>query len=384
MSVNYTGSEIAIIGMSGRFPMARNVNDFWKNLSEGKECIRFLNETEIAQVSKATRENPNYVPCMGGVLEEKDFFDANFFNYTPVEAELMDPQIRLFHECAWEALEDAGIYPKDYKGLIGLYAAASSALYWQAKAMMSQEKDKLGYFAASSLFDKDLLSTRVSYKLNLKGPSLMVHTTCSGSLVATHLACQAILNGECDVALAGGVKVNFQANTGYVYEDGMILSPDGHCRAFDERAKGTIGGEGLGVVVLKALDDAIRDNDNIHAVIKGTAINNDGHMKLGYSAPSIDGQAQALRLALQSAGVSPETITYIETHGTGTEIGDPIEVEALKQAYVSRLKNYCAIGSVKTNIGHLDSASGVAGLIKTVLALKNKKIPASLNFSTLR
>ncbi len=380
--VSATGLEIAVIGIAGRFPGAENLTAFWNNLSAGVESISFLLDEDLKKlgVDETLLKDPNYVKAAGGILKDKEFFDAAFFEYTPREAELMDPQVRIFLECVFEALNDAGYDPASYQGLIGLYAGASSSFYWQAKTLLSGKMAELGEFAASNLANKDLLSTHVSYKLDLKGPSVTVQTTCSTSLVAIHLACQAILNGECDIALAGGVSVNPMPPSGYIYEDGMIRSPDGHCRAFDAQARGTIGGEGAGVVVLKSLQEALVDRDNIHAVIRGCAVNNDGRRKLGYTAPSIEGQREVIRTAQRVADVKPESITYIEAHGTGTDLGDPIEIEALKQAFHLDARQSCAIGSVKTNIGHLDAAAGVAGFIKTVLALKHKQIPPSLHF----
>ncbi len=379
-----TGLEIAVIGMAGRFPGAPDIERFWENLKNGVESIAFYSEAELqdAGVEPDLLNNPNYVRCGGGLLEDNEYFDAAFFGYSPMEADMMDPQMRIFHECAWHALEDAGYNPAAYDGLIGLYAGASFSLTWEALSLFSGRLDDLGLLAGSLLIDRDYLCTRVSYRLDLKGPAVVVKTACSTSLVAIHLSCRAILTGECDLALAGGVTVTQLTKSGYLYREGTIASPEGHCRAFDERARGTIFSNGVGLVVLKRLEDAVEDGDHIYAVIKGSAINNDGLRKAGYTAPSVEGQAEVIRMALQAAGVAAEDIGYVETHGTGTELGDPVEIEGLKLAFDTDKRNFCPIGSVKTNIGHLDSAAGIAGFIKTVLVLQHKQIPPSLNFET--
>jgi len=379
---NLTGLEIAVIGMAGRFPGADNIEKFWENLKNGVESITLTTEQEVLDsgTSPELLQNPDFVKSRGGVFEGKEFFDAPLFGYMPLEAEIMDPQARKLHEGVYEALENAGCNPGIYNGLIGLYAGASSNFYWEGLTLMSGKRNELGQFASAHLTGREFLSTLVSYKLNLKGPAFTVLTACSTSLVAIHLACQAILNGECHIAVAGGVSIDASNKTGYLYQEGMIMSRDGHCRAFDAKASGTSMGGGMGVVVLKALEDAIADKDHIYAVVKGTAINNDGQRKGAYSAPSIQGQSEAIRAALQVADIDPQTIGYIETHGTGTELGDPIEIEALKLAFGNVNKHSCAIGSVKTNIGHLDAAAGVSGFIKAVLCLKHRLIPPSLNF----
>lgn len=375
---------IAVIGMVGRFPGASNTEAFWQNLSSGTESIRPFTEDELAAagVDPALLADPNYVRA-GAVLDGVEDFDAAFFGYSPNEAEILDPQQRIFLECAWEALERAGYDSERYSGRVGVYASAGLNTYLlnnlQTSRQLMQTASGYQVFIAN---DKDFIPTRVSYKLNLRGPSINVQTACSSSLVAIHLASQSLLNGECDMALAGGVSINLPQRAGYLYQERGIASRDGHCRAFDAQAGGTVRGDGVGVVVLKRLSDAIADRDTIHAVIRGSAINNDGSLKAGYTAPSVQGQAEAIAEALEVAGVNPETISYIEAHGTGTEIGDPIEVAALTQAFHSLTdkKNFCAIGSVKTNIGHLDTAAGVAGFIKTVMALQNGQIPPSLHF----
>lgn len=374
---------IAIIGMSGRFPKAKNVAQFWQNLRDGVDCISFFSDEELqeAGIDPGVLTNPSYVKA-NGVLEDVDLFDASFFGFNPREAEILDPQQRLFLECAWETLEDAGYNPDAYRGLIGVYAGVGMSSYLDNIYSNSQIVELIGDYQILLGNDKDHLPTYVSYKFNLKGPSVAVQTACSTSLVAVCMACQSLLDYQCDMTLAGGSSIAFPQKEGYFHQEGMITSPDGHCRAFDAKAQGTVGGNGLGVVLLKRLADAIADGDSIHAVIKGAAINNDGSAKAGYTAPSVEGQAQVIEMAQGMAGVEAKTISYIEAHGTGTPLGDPIEVAALTQAFRAHTskRNFCAIGSVKTNIGHLDTAAGVAGLIKTVLALKHKMIPPSLHF----
>jgi amino acid adenylation domain-containing protein len=376
--------DIAIIGMSGRFPGANNIDEFWHNLQDGVESISFFSDQELeaSGISSALLREPNYVKAKA-VLDDIDLFDASFFDISPREAKIMEPQQRLFLECAWEALENAGYAPGSYEGSVGVYAGAglNTYLLFNLSSSLNQEltRDSFQTFISN---DKDFLATRVSYKLNLTGPSLTIQTACSTSLVAVHLACQSLLNGECDMSLAGGVSIFVPQKAGYLHQEWMILSPDGHCRAFDAEAQGTLKGDGLGIVVLKRLVDALADGDSIYAVIKGSAINNDGSLKVGYTAPSENGQAQVIKDALTMARVTPESITYVEAHGTGTPLGDPIEIAALTQAFraSTERKGFCAIGSLKTNIGHLDTAAGVAGLIKTALALKHKLLPPSLHF----
>ncbi|UCH95453.1 MAG: SDR family NAD(P)-dependent oxidoreductase [Candidatus Aminicenantes bacterium] len=379
-----TGFEIAVIGMAGRFPGAKNLNEFWNNLEIGVEPISFFSDEEIKKNNNSPQpvNNPNYVRSNGSMLENKEYFDASFFGYTPREAEIMDPQLRIFHECCWHALEDAGYNPGSYEGFIGIYAGATSNFDWNVRCQLTGKSSNLGQFAASQLTDKDYLVTRIAYNFDLKGPAVVVQTACSTSLAAIHTACRSLLTAECDIALAGGVTILSQNSIGYIYQEGMINSPDGHCRAFDARAKGTVGGEGAGVVVLKRLKQALAAGDNIHALILGSASNNDGRQKPGFTAPGIDAQADVITRVLHITRVKPESITYIETHGTATPLGDPIEIEALKQAFDTDKKNFCAIGSVKSNIGHLDNAAGVAAFIKTVLALKNRSIPPSLHFES--
>lgn len=382
-SAHITGSEIAIIGMTGRFPGAKNVDEFWYNLQIGVESISVFTDEELLAygLDPATLNNPKFVKARG-VLADVELFDASFFGFNPREAEITDPQHRLFLECAYIALENAGYDSENYQGSIGVYAGASFSGYLLNVYLNEDIIKSIDNHQLAIAGDKDYLTTRVSYKLNLQGPSFSVQTACSTSLVAVHLAAQSLLNGECDMALAGGVSISSFRKTGYFYKEGGIGSPDGHCRAFDAQAQGTVGGEGVGIVVLKRLEDALADGDTIHALIKGSAINNDGSFKVSYTAPRIDGQAKVIQTAQVVAEVEPETITYIEAHGTGTSLGDPIEIAALTQAFraSTEKKGFCAIGSVKTNIGHLDAAAGVTGLIKTVLALRHQQIPPSLHF----
>lgn len=377
---------VAIIGMAGRFPGARNVAEFWENLVAGRETIsRFAPEEMEAGSPReaALMRDPAYVPARG-VLEDAEAFDASFFGILPNEAEVMDPQHRVFLECAWHALEDAGYDPSGGGRNVGVFAGMSNNSFFAAHVLgHPQAIERVGDDATMMANEKDYLATRVSYKLNLRGPSINVVTACSTSLVAVCQAVQSLLTYQCDMALAGGVSVKCPQKRGYLYREGFILSPDGHCRAFDARAQGTVFSNGAGVVVLKRLSEALADGDHIEAVIRGTAVNNDGSSKVSFAAPSVDGQAEAIALAHAIAGVDPSTIEYVETHGTGTALGDPIEIAGLTQAFRSggaTGTGYCALGALKSNIGHLDAAAGVAGLIKTVLVLKNRLIPPNLHF----
>jgi len=375
---------IAIVGMAGRFPGADTTQKFWVNLCRGTEFVSTFTEDQLlsAGVEPRLLQQPNYVKA-GVLLDAIEYFDADFFGFTPRDAELMDPQHRLFLECSWQALEDAGFDPQQGGNRIGVFAGAGMNNYFLLKIatdpkLLSSWSD----LQKMLVIDKDYLATRVSYKLNLKGPSMTVQTGCSTSLVAIHLACQSLLNGECDMALAGGVSIRLPQVAGYLYEEGSIQSPDGHCRAFDADAQGMVPGSGAGVVVLKRMEDALADGACIRAVIRGSSVNNDGADKIGYTAPSIDAQASVIAEAHALAGVNAEDVTYIEAHGTGTRLGDPIEIAGLTKTFrrTTSKRGYCAIGSVKTNIGHLDAASGVAGLIKVVLALERRMLPPSLNF----
>ncbi len=382
---------IAIIGLAGRFPGAPNLDAFWANLVNGVESVSAFSEAELAAagVDPFLLRDPTYVRARA-LLADADLFDAAFFGYTPADAASMDPQQRVFLECAWEALERAGHDPERYAGAIGLFAGHGLNSYLLANLCAGREWiDEFLAGAHPNSFqtflgnDKDYLTTRVAYKLNLRGPAVTVQTACSTSLVALCMACQSLLTYQSDMALAGGVSITFPEKKGYLYREGGITSPDGHCRAFSADAQGTVFGSGAGVVVLKRVADAIADGDSIYAVIRGSALNNDGSLKISYTAPSVDGQAEAILLAQTLAGVAPETISYVEAHGTGTLLGDPVEVAALTQAFRAGTdqRQFCALGSVKTNIGHLDAAAGIAGLIKTTLALHRQKIPPSLNYA---
>lgn len=374
-------TAIAIIAMAGRFPGARNVEEFWQNLKNGVESVSFFSDRELSGVPEALRNDRNFVRA-GAVLEDADYFDADFFGFRRREAETTDPQQRVFLECAWELLERAGYDPERYCGLIGVFAGAGASGYWFRLSNNPEVLQSVSAFQLNIGNDKDHLPLRVSYKLNLKGPSVSVQTACSTSLVAVHMACQSLLQGESKMAIAGGVSIRAVQKAGYLYQEGGIASPDGHCRTFDADAGGTVSGNGVGVVLLKRLEDALAEGDHIHALILGSAVNNDGALKVGYTAPGIEGQAAVIARAQARAGVSAETITYVEAHGTATALGDPIEVAALTQAFQLQTarKQFCSIGSVKTNVGHLDAAAGVTGLIKTVFALQHGLLPPSLHF----
>ncbi|MCP1311720.1 type I polyketide synthase [Paenibacillus tyrfis] len=384
VKTNYTGLEIAVVGMSGRFPGADDVASFWSNLTEGVESISFFTDEELlaSGVEPELLAKPNYVRAKG-VFPRLEYFDAEFFNYTPRDAAMMDPQVRALHEEVYHALEDAGYASEQYRGSIGLFVGASGNFVWELETMKSTVDSGGLQFATLQLNDKDFAATRIAYSLNLQGPCVTVHCACSTSLYAVDMACRHILTGACSIAVAGGSGLTLPHRKGYLFEDGMINSPDGHCRPFDRDAKGTVEGNGTGVVVLKSLEDAIRDRDRIYAVIRGTGVNNDGNRKVGFTAPSVEGQAEVIRRALMLSDVPPETVSYIEAHGTGTILGDPIEVAGLKKAFQSVRPGSCGIGSLKSNIGHLDVAAGISSFIKTVLALDNRIIPASLNFEAV-
>ena len=376
-------SDIAIIGLEGRFPGAPDLDVFWDNLVEGRQSTSYFTDEELREsgVDDKTFADPKYVKARP-ILENVDQFDAPFFGYTAREAEIMDPQHRLFLEAAWTAFENAGYDIQNYDGPVGVYAGASISSYMANIYANAELVDSVGTFQTLIGNEKDSLTTKVSYKLNLRGPSLAVQTFCSTSLVATHLACQALVAGECDMALAGGISVIVPQKTGYSYEQGGIGSVDGQIRAFDAKGSGIVFGNGVGAVVMKRLDDALADGDPIRAVIKATAINNDGSGKAGYSATSVEGQSEVVSAALDVADIHPDSIGYMEAHGTGTPLGDPIEMASLDKAFRAHTerKSFCPIGSAKTNVGHLDRAAGVTGLIKTVLALDKEVIPPSLNF----
>lgn len=376
---------IAIIGMAGRFPGAADIGTFWRNLRAGVESISFFSEQELleAGADPAGLTTPGFVNA-GGVLDDIEMFDAGFFSISPREAETMDPQQRVFLEIAWSALEDAGYDPWNHDGPIGVFAGSRMSTYLPQLQATPEFVNLVGSYQLILGNDKDHLTTQASYRLNLRGPSLNIETACSTSLVAASMACQSLIDHQSDLALAGGVSILLPQKAGYYYREGGISSPDGHCRAFDARARGMVGGNGAGVVVLKRLSNALTDRDHIYAVIRGWAINNDGAAKPSYTAPSSKGQAEVIAAAQAFARVSPESITFVETHGTGTAIGDPIEISALTEAFRSGTmkRSYCAVGSVKTNIGHLDPAAGIASLIKTALALRHREIPPTIHFST--
>lgn len=377
--------DIAIVGMSAHLPGAASLAEYWRNLRDGVSSIHRLSEDELTEagVPPGLVRHRDYVPYAAR-LERFDHFDADFFGLSPKDAAIMDPQHRQFLECAWEALETAGHMPERHAGRIGVFGGCGMGSYFYVNLCSNPDLvEGTGLFLLRHTGnDKDFLTTRVSHIFDLDGPSVSVQTACSTSLVATHYACQSLLNGECDMALAGGVTIELPQGQGYLYKENEILSPDGQCHAFDHRAQGTVFGSGAGVVVLRRLSDALADGDHIWAVIKGSAVNNDGAAKAGYLAPSVDGQADAIAEAHAVAGVSADTIDYVECHGTGTYLGDPIEVAALTQAFeaTSDKVGHCRIGSVKTNIGHLDTAAGVASLIKASMALHHRQMPPSLGF----
>jgi len=385
---------VAIIGMSGRFPGAGNVNAFWQNLVNGVDSISRFSEGDL-EFSVATdgekNQNQKFVRARG-VLENVDQFDAGFFNINPRDADLMDPQHRIFLECAWEALEAGGYSPVEYPGLIGVYAGCSFNTYLlynlcrdRAFAANLAGNFQVGSYSTMLGNNTDFLATRLSYKLDLKGPSMSIQTACSTSLVAICQACISLLTLQCDLALAGAVSISFPQKRDYLFQEGSLVSGDGVCRTFDTAADGTVFGHGAAVVLLKRLAEAVADGDHVLAVIKGTAINNDGAAKVSYAAPSIEAQADVISMAQAAAGVDPESISYIEAHGTGTPLGDPIEIAALTRAFRNggaTRNGYCAIGTAKTNVSHLDVAAGATGLIKTVLQLQHEKIPPLLNFKS--
>ncbi len=376
---------IAVVGLAGRFPGARDLDEFWRQVADGVEVLQELSDAELdaAGVSAEHRAHPHYVR-RGTFLEHCEDFDAGFFGFSPREAQVLDPQHRVFLECAWEALEHAGYAPGSLPESVGVFAGSSIGTYLHTQILRNPAlAEAVGGYQLMLATDKDFLCTRVSYKLGLKGPSMAVQTACSTSLVAVQVACRALQRGECDMALAGGVSILFPQHAGYLYQEGMIFSPDGHCRPFDERAQGTRAGAGAGIVVLKRLDQALADGDTVHAVIRGIAINNDGAGKAGFTAPSIEGQVEVIATAQALAEVNAGTITYVEAHGTATPLGDPIEVAALTQAFRADTQEvaYCRLGSLKANLGHLDAAAGVAGLIKTVLALSHRTLPPLVNYA---
>ncbi|MGV9214022.1 type I polyketide synthase [Micromonospora sp. RB23] len=384
MSDQETGLEIAIVGMAGRFPGAADVDELWRRVLAGQETITRFTDAELAAagLSEQERRHPDHVPAHGA-LPDIDRFDAAFFGYSPRDARLLDPQQRLFLEAAWTALERAGHLAGNPDRLVGVYAAAAASGYLLHHLFRNPRLDSVSEYELMLANDKDSLPTRVAYHLDLRGPAVAVQTACSSSLVAVHLAAQALLARECDVALAGAAHVLLPGGTGYRHEAGGIMSRDGHCRPFDVRASGTVGGDGAAVVVLRRLADARDDGDTVYAVIRGSAINNDGRVKVGFTAPGVDGQVAAIRAAQEVAEVDPATIGYVEAHGTGTELGDQIELRALTEAFQGAAGGRgagggsCALGSIKAIVGHLDVAAGVTGLIKAALALHHRVVPPS-------
>lgn len=384
-----TTTGVAVIGMAGRFPGASNVREFWNNVTQGICSIVDIPDSELnLPLDSPLRQNPNLVRRAASV-KDVDKFDAKFFGIFPKEATVMDPQHRLFLESCWHAIEDAGYNVDTVDVPVGVFAGCYMDTYILASLALSPKwiESLANAFHGGDLLtelgnDKDYLATRVSFLLNLRGPAITVQTACSTSLVAISQACQSLISGQCSMALAGGVTLKLPQNRGYLYTEGGMVSPDGVCRTFDARARGTVFGEGCGVVLLKRVEDAVADGDDIYAVIKGWGLNNDGHAKLGYTAPSVAGQAGAIEMAHRTAGVIADSITLMEAHGTGTALGDPIEIESLTRVFrqTTDKKQFCAIGSAKTNIGHLDVAAGVTGLIKASLALRHRVLPPSLNF----
>ncbi|WP_369268116.1 type I polyketide synthase, partial [Streptomyces harbinensis] len=374
---------IAIIGMAGRFPGAGDLERFWQVLRDGEETISFFTEEELvaAGVPAEQAARPDYVRARP-VLDDVAMFDAEFFGYNPREARLLDPQQRLFLECCWEALESAGYGDGDRPRSVAVYGGANISTYIRKLYEDPETAASVNEYQVVISNDKDALTTNVSYRFNLSGPSLGVQTFCSTSLVATHLAARALLAGECDMALAGGVSVRVPDRVGHVFQEGGMESPDGHVRTFDAAARGSIFGDGSAVVLLKRLSRALADGDPVAAVIRGSAVNNDGSLKVGFTAPSVRGQAEVISRALTDAGVHPAEVSYVEAHGTATELGDPIEMSALGRAFAGAPAGNCRVGSVKTNLGHLDRAAGATGLIKTVLALQHRQLPPSLHYTT--
>lgn len=378
---------IAVIGLAGRFPGAENIAAFWNNIRLNKESISTFSNEELlaAGVSKSQVQFPHYVKARG-ILENVEFFDADFFGIPPLEAQLTDPQHRLFLECASEALENAGYFSDLYPGAIGVYGGTSRSTYFLNNILPHQDlMETMGNYLIRIGNEQDFLTTRVSYKLNLKGPSLSIQTACSTSLVAICMACNHLLTYQCDMALAGGASIYLPQQSGYTHQEGMIFSADGHCRPFDANAQGTVPSNAVGIAVLKRLEDALEDRDHIYAIIRGYGMNNDGGEKISFSAPSSTGQAAAIESAIAMAEINPVTISYAEAHGTATFLGDPIEIDALTKTFrkYTQEKEFCAIGSVKSNIGHAMEAAGIVGFIKAVLALQEKQIPPTVHFKTL-
>lgn len=372
--------DIAIIGMSGKFPKSNNIKEFWKNLVEEKELIHFFSDKELEAkgVDKKELSQENYIKA-ASFVEGTNTFDYPFFKYTLDEAQIMNPQTRIMHHLVWEALEAAGCNIEKYTKKTGIFLGANKDLNWSLHASLTNDLN-VDQLTKEKLSNPNFMASLIAYKLNFKGPCYFIDTACSTSLSTAHLACRSLLLNECGIAVVGGVRLLSREDNGYQYIEGSIMSKDGHNRSFDTESSGTIGSDGAGVVVLKRLEEAIKDNDSVYAVIKGSAMNNDGKSKAGYTMPSVEGQYECIKLAQKVAGVTPTDITYVETHGTATKIGDPIEIEALNIAFGNNIDHKCAIGSVKSNMGHADEAAGITGLIKTALSIKNKIIPASLHY----
>ncbi|HWM07185.1 MAG TPA: polyketide synthase, partial [Actinophytocola sp.] len=374
-------THLAVIGMAGRFAGAPDLDAYWRLLAEGRSSVRELTDEELLAAGEDPDRltDPAYVRRFGK-LDRAEWFDADFFGYAPVDAILTDPQHRIFLETCWQAMEDGGYPPSATDAVVGVYAGSGQSRYW---ALVGQHRDRfpgLDDVRMAMVAGADHLCLRVSHKLGLTGPSMTVLTTCSTALVAVHQACQALLFGDCDMALAGGVSVRVPAR-GALARAGSVLSPDGVCRAFDAKANGTVFGDGAGVVLLKRYADAVTDGDHIHAVIRGSSVNNDGRDRVGYGAPGVSGQTRVITNALAAAGVTPAEIGYVETHGTGTQVGDPIEVTALTRAFggAGHGRGHCVLGTVKPNVGHTDAAAGIAGLLKVILAMRHRTLPPSIN-----
>ncbi|MBC8152894.1 MAG: amino acid adenylation domain-containing protein, partial [Bacteroidetes bacterium] len=382
--VQSTTADIAVIGMAGRFPGADTIDELWTVLKEGRETISFFSTDELdARLPQTLVNDPAYVKARG-IVRDVEQFDADFFGISPRMAAAMDPQHRIFMEIAWEALEKTGHLPQHYDGLVGVYAGCGNNTYYLNNVLRNQQVlNQVGEFQATTINEKDYFASRTAYQLNLKGPAVSVFSACSSSLLAITQAVDSIRNGQCDVALAGGASVTAPVKSGHLYQEGSMLSQDGHCRSFDAAARGTVFSDGAGVVLLKSLEAARRDGDTVYAVIKGHGVNNDGGGKGSFMAPNAEGQAAAIRMAHATARIDPATISYVETHGTATPVGDPIEIEGLRMAFGDQSVNqFCAIGSIKSNMGHLTAAAGVAGFIKATLALHHRQIPASVGFDT--
>lgn len=370
-------THVAVVGMAGRFAGAPDLDAYWRLLAAGESAVRELSDSELLAAGEDPDRltDPAYVRRFGK-LDRAEWFDADFFGYAPVDAILTDPQHRIFLETCWQAMEDAGYPPSATGAVVGVYAGSGQSRYW---ALVGQHRDRfpgLDDVRMAMVAGADHLCLRVSHKLGLTGPSMTVLTTCSTALVAVHQACQALLFGDCDMALAGGVSVRVPAR-GALGRAGSVLSPDGVCRAFDAKANGTVFGDGAGVVVLKRYADAIEDGDHVHAIIRGSAVNNDGRDRVGYGAPGVSGQTTVVAKALAAADVTPAEIGYVESHGTGTQVGDPIEVTALTRAFGGA--GSCVLGTVKPNVGHTDAAAGIAGLLKVILAMRHRTLPPSIN-----